>query len=116
MKKSKTFYIYWFIIVMILVISGWKVLIGFHNNNDNSFAEITNVKIQYGDKVLLLPISEDRLFGVSGPLGTTEISISEGKARILSSPCPEKICVDFGVISLERAAVCLPNHVSVSLE
>lgn len=54
---------------------------------------------------------------VNGQIGETVVEIARGKARILKSDCPQKICVRSGAIS--RAGdvlVCVPNKVIVRID
>ena len=53
-------------------------------------------------------LSEDGLHSFSGPLGTTVIEIRDGKARVISSPCRNGICMEAGWSS---TLCCLPNRI-----
>ena len=54
---------------------------------------------------------------VQGPLGTTEVEISQGRARIVRSPCKLKVCIKSGYIQYaDRLSACLPNKVVVRIE
>ena len=62
-------------------------------------------------------LSDSLIVRVSGPLGMTSIAIMAGTARIIRSPCVNKICVLTGALS--RAgdlAACVPNQVLLRLE
>ncbi len=68
-------------------------------------------------RVARYSLSKDRITHVEGPLGTTEIEIRDGKARILRSPCKLKVCIKSGYIQYaDRISVCLPNRVVVRVE
>ncbi len=75
----------------------------------------TDVEIISRDKILRrYPLNEDRRVEVPGPLGTTEVIIKAGRARIHSSPCPHKTCIAMGDIGTEGGIlVCLPNEIIV---
>jgi hypothetical protein len=75
----------------------------------------TDVEIISRDKLLgRYPLNEDRRVKVPGPLGTTEVTIKEGRANIHSSPCPHKTCKAMGDIGTEGGIlVCLPNEIVV---
>jgi len=63
------------------------------------------------------PVATDRVERFAGPRGETIVEISNGTARVLDSPCPDKTCVAAGAISLSGQFIaCLPNRVSISLE
>ncbi|MBT3921527.1 MAG: NusG domain II-containing protein [Nitrospina sp.] len=76
------------------------------------------VIIKVEDKnVARFPLTTDRVVQVEGPLGTTEVEIRQGKARILRSPCKLKVCIKSGYIQYaDRLSACLPNKVVVRIE
>ncbi|OPZ65083.1 MAG: hypothetical protein BWY85_00803 [Firmicutes bacterium ADurb.Bin506] len=54
----------------------------------------------------------DDIIEVEGPLGITVVEVDGTRAHVVSSPCPDKICIKMGW--LERPgeyAACLPNRV-----
>ncbi|MBT5550116.1 MAG: NusG domain II-containing protein [Nitrospina sp.] len=76
------------------------------------------VVIQVEEKnVARFPLGADRVVQVEGPLGTTEVEISRGRARIVRSPCKLKVCIKSGYIQYaDRLSACLPNKVVVRIE
>ncbi len=53
---------------------------------------------------------------IKGALGDSEIRISNGKARIVSSPCVQKFCVHQGWIEGPgECIICAPNRVVVKV-
>ncbi len=69
-----------------------------------------------GDLALTVDRLEKGRHVVRGPLGPSEIEVRRGEARILSSPCPLKLCIRAGWIgSPGEMVVCLPNEVVVRL-
>jgi len=63
-----------------------------------------------------LPLTQNQVVHVQGPLGETEVEIREGKARIVRSPCSKKLCIKSGFIEYaDRLAACLPNRVVVRI-
>ncbi len=59
-------------------------------------------------------LSENRVVPVKGKLGITEVEIEQGKARILHSPCKNKICIKAGDIQYaDRLIACIPNRIVV---
>jgi hypothetical protein len=78
-------------------------------------AESVEVEVG-GRKVLTVSLGESGVREVTGPLGTTRIEFRAGEVRILSSPCPLKICQRAGWIGTAgEMLVCLPNEVVVRL-
>ena len=66
-------------------------------------------------EVILSPAAK-RTIQVEGPLGITVVEVDGARAHVVSSPCPDKICIRMGW--LERAgdyAACLPNRVLVEV-
>ncbi|PLX98304.1 MAG: hypothetical protein C0623_13355 [Desulfuromonas sp.] len=53
---------------------------------------------------------------LAGPLGVSELEIRDGKARILSSPCPYKVCIGMGAISRAGEIIaCVPNRLLIEV-
>jgi hypothetical protein len=74
------------------------------------------IKVEEKD-VARFPLGADQVIQVEGPLGITEVEISQGKARIVHSPCKLKVCIKSGYIQYaDRLAACLPNKVVVRIE
>jgi hypothetical protein len=64
----------------------------------------------------IYPLDGEATVQVPGPLGETVVAIREGSVQVLSSPCPEKICVKTGRISKPGQWIaCLPNRVLVTV-
>ncbi len=74
--------------------------------------------IRSGGKIFReVPLSRDQQIEVSGPLGTSTITIEKRKARITSDPSPRQYCVRQGWLQQAgEIAICLPNEVSVELK
>ena len=53
-------------------------------------------------------LSDNGVHSFTGPLGETVIEIRDGRARVLSSPCPNGICMKSG---WSDTLCCLPNRV-----
>ena len=69
-----------------------------------------------GRHVLELLLDSDVTESVHGPLGETVVSIENGTARIIESPCPHKYCVRMGSISRRaEIVVCVPNRVFMTI-
>lgn len=64
----------------------------------------------------IFPLDAQTTLRVPGPLGETVVVIEEGSARVVSSPCTEKICIKTGRISKPGQWIaCLPNRVFISI-
>ncbi len=65
----------------------------------------------------ILPLKDPRSFSVGGPFGKTTLKIEGGAVRVVSSPCPEKICVKAGPISRPGQWIaCLPNRIFITIK
>jgi hypothetical protein len=75
------------------------------------------VVIHGSDRTWIFPLDAEERIAVPGPAGETVVEISEGRARVLSSPCVNQTCVAAGHIHRQGEwAACLPNKVFVSIE
>ena len=63
------------------------------------------------------PLAQDRQIELHGPLGETLVAVSSGKVRVISSPCPRKICIGMGEIEHSGDLLaCVPNRVVIRIE
>jgi len=75
-----------------------------------------NVIIEASGQQWIYPLREDRQVTVSGPLGDELIAIWDGMAFVVTSPCPNKICILQGKISRPGQWIaCLPNKVFIRI-
>ena len=69
-----------------------------------------------GQIVETASLSHAQRFSINGPLGTTQIEIEPGRARIARDPSPRQLCVKQGWLTQSgQAALCLPNQVSLEI-
>ena len=55
-------------------------------------------------------------FRIRGPLGDSEINITNGRVKVVSSPCVQKVCVHKGYIDKPGEwIVCAPNRIVVKI-
>jgi hypothetical protein len=65
----------------------------------------------------VFPLDAEEIVSVAGPLGTTAVELRDGRARVLSSPCTNQLCVAAGTIRGHGQWIaCLPNMVLVRME
>lgn len=70
-----------------------------------------------GEERMRLPLSDERRIEVSGAIGLSVIEIRAGRARVVESPGPRRICERMGWIAQPgESAVCLPNQVIIRIE
>lgn len=87
------------------------------------FSRLQTVKgdtviIQVDDKKFLkVSLSENGIVRVPGPLGISIVEIKNGKVKMLSSPCLDKLCIREGYISKPgQIIVCVPNRIILKIE
>ncbi|MEA3545945.1 MAG: NusG domain II-containing protein [Thermodesulfobacteriota bacterium] len=67
--------------------------------------------------VFVAPLNKDRRVELDGPLGITVLQIENGAARIISSPCVQKICIGMGEARHTGDLIaCVPNQLVISIE
>jgi hypothetical protein len=60
----------------------------------------------------VIGLDENATISVPGPLGDSVIKIAGGGVVMLSSPCPDKVCINTGEIRYAgEGIVCIPNKV-----
>ncbi len=75
------------------------------------------VSIKSESGLSLYPIDIQRHIEVSGPLGITHIEIADGKVRVISSPCRDKLCLLKGdLVKNGDWTACMPNRVYVGIQ
>ncbi|MBT3272181.1 MAG: NusG domain II-containing protein [Spirochaetales bacterium] len=76
----------------------------------------SHVQIRADGGEWLYALESDRELEFEGPLGITHIEISDGSARVVDSPCTEKICINAGALdSSGDWTACLPNRIFVRI-
>ena len=70
-----------------------------------------------GHEVMTLPLHEDAgELTVEGWGGESRLEVRGGRARMLDSACPDRLCVKMGWISSPgESVVCLPNRVVIEI-
>ena len=73
--------------------------------------------IQVDEDNFVYSLATDQHLEISGPIGTTYVTIEDGHVHVDDSPCTQKICVAAGEISRTGEwIICLPNHVFITIE
>lgn len=61
-------------------------------------------------------LKHSQQLAVPGPLGTTQIAVEPGRARVVSDPGPRQYCVRQGwLMRPGEIAICAPNRVSLQI-
>jgi hypothetical protein len=70
-----------------------------------------------GQTVCVLDLDSPGSFQVIGPLGPTVIETGNGGVRVVSSPCPNHICIRMGEARMRgQMILCVPNRVAIRIE
>ncbi len=79
--------------------------------------QATKVQIRVGNNIYgTYSLNQQRNIHVHGELGEIIVSITQGKARFIKSPCTNQYCVHQGWLKRAgQAAICLPNQISLEL-
>ena len=100
------------LIVSLFVLNGWLFMnwgVGF-SKGDWVVVEVNQ------NEVARLDLAIDQTTLVKGPLGLTKVEVKKGRARIVRSPCKNKVCIKSGYIRYaDRLAVCIPNRIVVRI-
>jgi len=66
---------------------------------------------------LRISLEEERTVSLEGPVGETVVRIENGRAWVVHSDCPHKICMKMGRIDSAGETVwCIPNGVGIRIE
>ena len=100
------------LIAALLILNGWLFA-----NWGTGFSEGDWVVVTVNQKeTVRLSLNQDQTTQVKGPLGLTEIEVKKERARIVRSPCKNKVCIKSGYIRYaDRLAACIPNRVVVRI-
>ncbi|SMB80983.1 hypothetical protein SAMN00017405_2019 [Desulfonispora thiosulfatigenes DSM 11270] len=103
--------------ILLLIVLAFFMLAEARKANEpaNKIA-VVRVKGEIEQKIELV---EDRNneFNFIGPMGISRARLENGKIKMISSPCKDKICIKQGHISTGgQSIVCVPNQVSISIE
>ncbi|QNO13616.1 NusG domain II-containing protein [Alkalicella caledoniensis] len=100
------------VVVLILALVGGSIYY-FNSGGPEDGAmivvEVNGVEI---DRKPLVEADRDLIEVYQGPAGETMVQFFQRGARVLESDCPDKICINFGM--MDRPALnnaCLPNRV-----
>ena len=100
------------LVAALLILNGWLFA-----NWGTGFSKGDWVVVTVNEKeTFRLSLNADQTTHVKGPLGLTEVEIKKGQARIVRSPCKNKVCIKSGYIRYaDRLTACIPNRVVVRI-
>ena len=69
------------------------------------------------EKIDLNSVTGEREITLSGNYGDNVILVSNGRIKMKSADCPDKLCVEHGELKVSSSPiVCLPNKVVIKFE
>jgi hypothetical protein len=103
------------IIIAVVAILGLIIGIVHYFNRDSSVENAMIIVeangVEVGREPLYSP-GRDKIVVYNGPVGETKVQFLEVGAKVLTSDCPDKICVLFGLMNRSgQSNACLPNRV-----
>lgn len=70
-----------------------------------------------GRTIMTADLQRQQQLELPGPLGTTLLQIEDGTVRVISSPCPQKICIGLGKARHSGDLLaCVPNRLVIRIE
>ncbi|SHJ51712.1 hypothetical protein SAMN02745165_02566 [Malonomonas rubra DSM 5091] len=70
-----------------------------------------------GKVIYTADLDHDQQVELQGPLGVTVLQIEDHAARVISSPCPQKICIGLGKAKHSGDLLaCVPNRLVIRIE
>ena len=99
------------IFITMIIIAGMSFAI--YGNS----GEASQVRIEGSQQQWVYPLDQDAQINIPGPLGDTEVVISQGHVHVHDSACRNKVCVTTGIIHrVGQWIICLPNDVFIRIE
>lgn len=67
--------------------------------------------------VYTAPLGIPRSVELAGPLGRSRLEIDDSGARIVTAPCPRKVCMTMGPVRRTGELIaCIPNRILVRVD
>ena len=74
------------------------------------------IEIVSPTKTIIHPLHKEALIPVEGKISLMTVEVKNNRVRVISSGCPDKICIKTGWISHGYEFIlCAPNQVSIRL-
>lgn len=74
------------------------------------------IEIVSPNKTIIHPLHKEAMIPVEGKISQVMVEVKNNQVRIISSGCPDKICIKTGWISYRYEFIlCAPNQVSIRI-
>ncbi|HHS12402.1 MAG TPA: NusG domain II-containing protein [bacterium] len=88
------------------------ILVRLHHSPGSHALVFQENRLQYR-----VPLNIDNRIEVRGPSGSSVIRIQNGQVWVEEAPCPHRVCMRMGRISLSgEVIVCVPNRLLIRIE
>lgn len=101
--------------IMVIVVSVICLVLALKGRNERLHTAVITVN---GKVVKTVDLDEasDETFRVESENGYNTICISDGEISVIEASCPDRICIDHGILRNEYLPiVCLPNKMIIEL-
>lgn len=100
-------------ILMGIAVMMFLIMFLVKRNTVNGEAVVLIEGVEYGR----YPLAKESVVEIPGLLGMNEMTIADGKVRMTTAVCPDKICMDFGEIHYNtEMIVCRPGSIVILIE
>jgi hypothetical protein len=74
------------------------------------------IEIVSPTKTIIHPLHKEAMIAIEGKISQMIVEVKNNRARVISSGCPDKICIKTGWISHGHEFIlCAPNQVSIRI-
>lgn len=109
----------WFVLGAVGIVLGMLFLFRYVPFERSEHPERFSVVIESveGVREILVTPEKDEEIPLSGPLGVTIVAVRQGRVFVVTSPCPDKICIKTGKIPDDTEFIaCIPNRVVIRVK
>lgn len=110
------------LLILAVVLACFFLYLIFYTNvlRENGEQERTAVVRVSGEEMMTIDLTEEESEGeyeVEGIIGISTFEVKDDGVRMISSPCPKKVCIHRGWInSSSQTIVCAPNKVTIEIK
>jgi hypothetical protein len=110
-----TRYDIWLILIVIFIIL-LTYICRYVYLDKGEIIEITTQDKKYSER-LTLSLKHPGKYYIHGKIGTTTVMIKDNRVCVISSPCPNKLCIKRGWVSRYGDIICcVPNKVVIKVK
>lgn len=108
LMHKKRLYAFDLVILAFAIVCAIVLLLFFGKGND----DLSQIAVKSdGERIATLSLSDDMVYKVDGK--NFEIEIKDGKAFVIKTDCPDRLCEGMTVSENGGSIVCLPNRIVI---